>query len=75
MRGDGSSDNGSCGGTVVGTGGGSGGGSGGGCGKGLPPISMCPCIGVITKSLAQIKQWTGQRGDEGGPCLALAKLG
>ncbi len=58
---------------MVGRGGG--GGGGGGCGEGLPPISMCPCVGVITDSLFQIKQLTGQRGDEGRPCLASAKSG
>ncbi len=58
---------------MVGRGGG--GGGGGGCGEGLPPISMFPCVGVITDSLFQIKQLTGQRGDEGGPCLASAKSG
>ncbi len=31
-----------------------------------PPISLCPCAGVITNSLVKIKQLTGQRGDEGG---------
>jgi hypothetical protein len=60
---------------VVGRGGGGGSGGGGGCGEGLPPISMCPCIGVIIDSLLQIKQLTGLRGDEGGACLALAKSG
>jgi hypothetical protein len=73
LRGDRGSGDSSCGGTVVGSGGG--GGSGGGCSKGLPPISMCPCIGIITDSLFQIKQSTGQRGVEGGACLALVKLG
>ncbi len=77
MRGDCGSGDGSCGGTMAGRGGGGGGGSGGGggCGEGLPPFSMCPCVGVITNSLFQIKQLAGQRRYEGGPCLALAKLG
>jgi hypothetical protein len=62
LWGNGGSGNGSCGGTVVGRGGGSGGGGGGGCGEGLPPISMCPCVGVITNSLFQIEQFYGTEG-------------
>jgi hypothetical protein len=31
-----------------------------------PPISLCPCVGVITNTLIQIKKLMGQRGDEGG---------
>ncbi len=39
-----------------------------------PPFPCAPAS-AITDSLFQIKQFTGQRGDEGGPCITLAKSG
>jgi hypothetical protein len=30
------------------------------------PIYLCPCVGIISNSLINIKQLTGQRRDEGG---------
>ncbi len=56
-RGDGSGSGGGKGeGSGKGEGGGEGfcGGGGECCGKGFPPISMCPCVGVITNYLVQL---------------------